>query len=895
MKVERADAQVIHGGVVMDAETKERIVGAVVMDEESGKALAVTQGDGRFTIPKSKYKRIRIVYLGYKALETGMTKDNRYLIHTDNKLNEVVVTAQESKGLTSSSVIRRQAMEHLQPSSFADLLELLPGGRATTPSLSTPNNIYIREIATGNSNYSTSALGTSFVIDGAPISTNANMQYMAGAWDAAATNRDNTNAGVDMRAISTDDIEKVEIVRGIPSVEYGDLTSGLVKIERKRGGRDLGFRLKSDMGSKLMYVAKGWEWDRQNMSLNVSADYLNSKADPRNRYETYKRLTLSSRLSKGWQGDACSMRLNASIDYTGSFDDDKVDPDVNHGAEDSFKSGYNRYAATLSFSLKTKRELWMKSLDLTASSSYEYDVMERTRFMQLQRMTVAPLSMEEGENDAFILPYTYTGHHETEGKPLSVYAKINARFSVPGNKVHNTLLIGADWNIDKNLGRGQIFDPYTPVYTGVSSRQRRLSDIPANRRLSAYAEEQLRIHTALGSIEVTAGARAAMLTNMTDEYVMNGKVYLDPRGNAGYTFPRFTLLGKATTIRVSGGVGQHTKMPTMEQLFPDMLYLDFIQLNYYHDNPDYRCINVMTYVRNPRNTALEPARNLKWEVAADLSIGGNRMSVTLFREKMSSGFRSQAHYDTYTYRQYDASAIDGEALTAKPTVADLPYTETSELGGYSNYTNGSMTLKEGVEYTFESVRVPVVNTRLTINGAYFRTTYNNSMEDAYRPSQVLDNKQIQYVGLYDNNDGSVRESFNTNFTFDTSVPALKLSFSVSAQCLWFTTSQRKEVSNYPVRYIAPDGVTHPWTDECEGDAYLRYLVRENSPSNFEKNRVPFSMNLNFKVTKKLFNDHVNVAMFCTRLWDYTPEYESRGATIRRHVTPYFGLEMNIRI
>jgi hypothetical protein len=205
----------------------------------------------------------------------------------------------------------------------------------------------------------------------------------------------------------------------------------------------------------------------------------------------------------------------------------------------------------------------------------------------------------------------------------------------------------------------------------------------------------------LGSIEVTAGARAAMLTNMTDEYVMNGKVYLDPRANAGYTFPRFTLLGKATTIRVSGGVGQHTKMPTMEQLFPDMLYLDFIQLNYYHDNPDYRCINVMTYVRNPRNTALEPARNLKWEVAADLSIGGNRMSVTLFREKMSSGFRSQAHYDTYTYRQYDASAIDGQALTAKPTVADLPYTETSELGGYSNYTNGSMTLKEGVEYTFE--------------------------------------------------------------------------------------------------------------------------------------------------------------------------------------------------
>ena len=35
------------------------------------------------------------------------------------------------------------------------------------------------------------------------------------------------NSGVDMRSVSTDDIESVEVVRGIPSVEYGDLTSGM--------------------------------------------------------------------------------------------------------------------------------------------------------------------------------------------------------------------------------------------------------------------------------------------------------------------------------------------------------------------------------------------------------------------------------------------------------------------------------------------------------------------------------------------------------------------------------------------------------------------------------------------------------------------------------------------
>jgi len=376
---------------------------------------------------------------------------------------------------------------------------------------------------------------------------------------------------------------------------------------------------------------------------------------------------------------------------------------------------------------------------------------------------------------------------------------------------------------------------------------------------------------------------------------MRGRLYWDPRVNVGYTLPRLSLFGQPTIVRIAAGIGQHTKMPTMEQLYPDLLYIDFIQLNYYHDNPDYRRINLMTYIVNPRNTALEPARNLKKEISLDVNVGGNRLSVTAFRERMTSGFRMQSYYQTYQYKQYDASGINAASLTAQPRLEDLPYTVVDELAGYGNYTNGSMTQKEGIEYTLETKRFPVILTRLTINGAYFRTTYNNSIVDSYRPSQVIAGRQIQYVGLYANDDGSVRESFNTNFTLDTDVPRLKLGFSFSAQCLWFTSSQRKEISNYPVQYIAPDGSVHEWHESDADDMYLRWLVRDYSPSQFEKNRVPFAMNVNMKVTKKLFGDRLHIAMFCNKLWDYTPDYDSRGTTIRRHVTPYFGLEMNIKL
>lgn len=810
-------------------------------------------------------------------------------------IKEVIVTAQESRGLATSSVIEKHAMEHLQPSSFADILELLPGGRSADPDLTATNQIRIREAGT-TSEYNTSSLGTSFVIDGAPISTNANRQALNGAWETSATSRENMNAGVDMRSISTDDIEKVEVVRGIASVEYGDLTSGLVKIERKKGGHDWNARLKADMGSKLFYLAKGLEWKPQHLSLNLSADYLDAKADPRNRLENYKRITLSARLNKEWLSARYRSHLTLNLDYTGSFDNDKEDPDLNEQAEDSYKSQYNRYAALAKFNLSPLKAKWLKSLDATLSSAYEYDLIERTKLVQLSRQLATTTRMTEGESEGIILPYKYVASHNVEGKPLNVFAKLNAKFQIPSSTVSNTLLVGTDWNMDKNYGQGQVFDMTRPLYTSsLGQRPRPLSSVPANHQWAMYAEEHVKLPWGGNTLELVAGVRGVQMLNLPSEYVMHGRFYWDPRANLGWTFPRFRVLGQPSFIRLSGGIGKHTKMPTMEQLFPDYVYKDLVQLNYYHANADYRKVSLMTYVINPANSNLHPARNLKWELSTDINIGGNRLSVTYFRENMTSGFRTQSTYSPYTYKWYDASGVDANALTAAPSLENMPYTTRKELMGYSYYTNGSQTLKEGIEYTFSSKRIEKIMTRLTVNGAWFHTTYRNSLVETYRPSVVINNQQIQYVGYYDHDGGSENQMLNTNFTLDTDIPKLRLGFSVSAQCLWYTMSRQKEVSNYPASYMDNDGVMHEWQDGDENDTCLRYLVRNYTDSYYALSRVPFCMNVNFKVTKKLLGDKLNIALFCNKLLDYNPDYERNGITFRRHVTPYFGLETNVRI
>ena len=537
--------------------------------------------------------------------------------------------------------------------------------------------------------------------------------------------------------------------------------------------------------------------------------------------------------------------------------------------------------------------MWLKDAGLTASVSYQHDKISRTRTVSLQSMTGAVLNYEEGEYDALILPYVYDASHDVDGKPLNVFLKLNAHLQIPSNKVANSLLVGADWNVDKNYGDGQVFDPERPVYPTSQIRMRSLSEKPANHTLSFYAEEKATIPLGVCELELMAGVRALQMMNLPSDYDMHGRWYLDPRANIGFTFPRFTLFGQPSFVRLSGGVGQHTKMPTIDQLFPDPAYIDLLQLKYYHVNPDYSRINQRTYVIPGTNATLGAARNLKWELTGDLNIGGNRLTVTYFHENMTSGFRSQTNYVPYEYKKYDASGVDASALSAPPSLDDMPYELLTELCAYSHYENGSQTLKEGVELTFASKRIPKIHTRLTITGAWFRTTYRNSQLMMERPSVVVDNSRIKFVGLYHDQEGVVNEMANTNFMFDTDVPKLRLGFSVSAQCQWYTSTQHDALSREPDAYMDASGAIHEWTSECSTDPYLKWLLRTST--NYTKSTVPFAVNLNLKITKKLLNDRLNVAMFCNRIWDYSPDYESYGKTIRRHTKPYFGLELNVKI
>ena len=851
---------------------------------------------------------LRLLYMGHVFLQgelqlpAGLTRRRIRLDIDPVAIGEVLVTAAESKGPTSSSKIGREAIAHIQPSSIADLMELIPGGRATDPSFGAPQEIRLREAAPSSSaNYATSALGTQIQVDGIPISNDANLQYSTSY--GSIQEYANVNRGVDTRAISTDDIESVEIVRGIPSVEYGDLTSGLVKVKRREGGRDLTARFKADMSSKLFSVGKGFErkgrGDAERTTLNINADYLTAASDPRNPRQSYQRLTGSVRFGRHWQGSAYRYSAGGSLDYTGSFDNKKSDQDLDNGLGgpvERYKSNYNRTQFAATFAVEARHRQFFHSLDLTASLSAEFDRIDRWRFVETGSDFAKTWGTEAGEYDAVIIPASYDATLLVDGKPFYGYAKAVATFNADTERSRNTLRVGADWSMDKNYGRGLVFDVARPFSPQMDSRPRAYDAIPALHKLSFFLEDATTLALGDFRVEATGGVRAASMFNLGRRYTIQGKFYFDPRANVVVALPRFHVAGRNLTLRLGGGVGWHTKFPTMDSLYPDTEYFDFTQLNYWPANPALRRINLRLYTLDPTNYDLRAARNFKWEVRLDADWNDNQLSVTYFREDMTSGFRTTSDYRSFTFRDYDETAIDMEQLDGPPSLDGIPYTEETRLGGYSRSTNGSRTEKSGIEFAFTSQRIRAIATRVTVTGAYFRTNYSNMHPEYLLPTSAPGGQTYPYVGYYFSTDGYLREMCNTNFLLDTQIPRLKLILSTSFQCMWFLGSRNTPVSAWPISYLDEDLVSHPFTAESAADGLLSALVRDSDPTLWRYVTTPFSMNVNLKITKKLYRDKMAVALFVNKLLDYTPDYHtSDGRHIRREVTPYFGMELNIKL
>ena len=845
-----------------------------------------------------------ISYLGYESIDSLIQVSkaaqlNFSLVKTTLQLKEVNVMAREKKQSSTTSSIKLAALENLQPSSITDVLQMLPGGLLADSKLSVANQVSMRQAG----NDINTALGTAVVQDGVPMSANSNMQSLYGTSSSdVSASKSPVNSGVDMRQISTDNIEEVEVIRGIPSVKYGDLTSGAIIVKSKKGATPLTIRAKSDPLNKLVYVGKGYRLPKDGGTLNFGIDYTKFVADQRSPFDQYQRIT-SSLSYERLIGKKFLSTTQAG--FTGTIDKKVTDPDI-MTKEDTYKSDYK------SFNLRNSG-VWnihngfLNKIDYTVSANYARDLMIRTGVVSGNSIGIS-LSNTEGEKEGIYLPSEYVSSYKIDGKPFNLYAQTTTCIQQKPGKNFNSIILGAEFRMDKNFGDGAIYELSRPPFPNQnsSSRPRAPKDIPALLKSTFFAEDNFLASLGDTKLKIVLGLRGTMLSNIDKKNSMYQKLFTEPRLNINAQLPKLKLFGSPLEIGLKAGIGDQIKFPTILQLYPEKAYYDIPELNYYSQDENNRMIYILTKIQDRTNYDLKPARNRKMEVGFDLFYLGMTLNVTVFHEKENNGFEQQSLYFSQNYTSFVEDQDPNTIITGKPTISygtngtqsfygftSLP---KSKFLGYSYSTNAAVVVKDGVEYQFSSRKIKPINTEIVISGAWFKTKYDISQPRYEYPMVVTGGNNYPYVAVFNTgNDSKTREQFNTTIFFNTHFPRHRLLFSTSLQALWYTSSKMKAYDSAPDYYITLDGITHSFTEVEKADNAFKELLEVHNAAYFDDERTPVSVELNLKVTKEIGN-HLKLSFFVNRLLDYNPRFTTRfGIASQKWVTPFMGAEVQVKL
>ena len=188
-------------------------------------------------------------------------------------------------------------------------------------------------------------------------------------------------------------------------------------------------------------------------------------------------------------------------------------------------------------------------------------------------------------------------------------------------------------------------------------------------------------------------------------------------------------------------------------------------------------------------------------------------------------------------------------------------------------------------------------TRITVTAPISGRIHSNMHPEYLLPTSAPEDRPILAVGYFFRSTVTCAKCAHT-FLLDTVIPPPENSFlHIVPVHVAPRKPQYAEPSwAWPISHLDENLVSHPFTAESAADGLLSALVRDSDPTLWRYVTTPFSMNVNLKITKKLYRDKMAVALFVNKLLDYTPDYHtSDGRHIRREVTPYFGMELNIKL
>ena len=833
-------------------------------------------------------------------------------------MDEVVVTAQRSKdGLGTSHNLGRDALNHLQISNTTDISALLPGGKTVNPDLTTENAFSLRE---GGATTGNAAFGTAVEVDGVRLGNNASFGEMG---------------GVDTRNIAVENIESIEVITGVPSAEYGDLNSGMVKIHTKKGRTPVNVTFAVNPRTYQTSVSKGIDLQKDNGVLNLSAEWARAVKKLVSPYESYNRTGITLNYSNNF---AKSLRFEAGFSGNIGGMDSKDDPDAYSGEYEKERDNAFRANTSLNWMLNKN---WITSLKFDASVNFNDNLNKHHKYESYASNQPAVHAEKEGYYIAERLPMTYFSDKVVDSKELDLAASVKYNWHKRWDGYKSVLKAGVQWKANGNVGKGEYYEDPTLAANGY--RPRPYTDYPFMHNLSVYAEENITIPIAKTKLEVTAGLR------MENVFIKNS-LY----GNKTTFSPRFNAKWQLTDgLSVRGGWGITEKLPSYYILYPKQEYRDIQTYGFSHGNQTSYIYYTQPYTVE-YNPELRWQRNSNSEFGIDAAIRDFKVSLVGFYNITKGPYNFQNIYNAYSYDILQRP--EGFVMPDNPQIivdeqTGMMYVRGNEqeywtpmevkvtdktFAKSTKQNNGADVKRAGVELTVEFPEIKPLRTTFRLDAAYTYTKYLNEQLSAYYQNgwshTSLPNRSYQYVGIYANGgsssavaNGKITQNLDANLTAITHIPQARLIITCRLEATIlrrsrnlseyngaayaFTVSESGKTPTggdiyagnsytaiYPVAYMDLDGEIHPFTEvEAADPAFANLIMKSGNAYTFAQDGYGMYMSANLSITKEI-GDHVSLSFFANNFTNSRPYVKSLATGVGSIFTPafYYGLTCRLK-
>lgn len=914
-------------GRVSEAKTNIPLPGASIIIKGTYQ-WAVSNQKGEFIIQgvQEGTYNLEVSFLGYvPATVTVNVHHNIKSLNIPLKentlaLDDVVITAQAPKNeLNTTLRIGSNALEHLQVSNVSDISALLPGGKTRVPDL-TANNVF--SLRDGGSSAGNAAFGTAIEVNGVRIGNNSSFGNMS---------------GVDTRSITVADIESVEVITGVPSVEYGDLNSGMVRIHTKKGKTPWNILLAINPRTEQISFSKGLDLGNDKGIINISGEWTKATQKLSSPYTSYTRRGFSAGYSNTFR-----KVLRFDVGFTGNIGgmNTKDDPDAYTGEYTKVRDNVFRANTSLAWLLNKS---WITNLKLDASVYYNDNKSHAHTPYSYASEQPAVHAGQEGYFIADKLPYSFFADQIVDSKELDYAASLKYEWNRRFKNINSNLKAGIQWKGTGNVGEGEYYQ--NPSLAPNGYRPRPYSSYPYMHNVSLYAEESLSLPVGSTTLRLMAGLRwENMFISGTEYKKLNT---LSPRFNARWQLNR--------SISIRGGWGVTEKLPSYYILYPKQEYRDIQTFGFSYNN------NESSYVYYSQPYTLLHNENLRWqrnqnaELGIDIDIARTKISLVGYFNRTKSPYKYTNSYTPFSYNVLQLP--DGFIIPDNPqikvdhetgmvhirdndsdswTPMDVKVTNRTFINSISP-DNGPDITRRGAEMIVDFPEITPVRTQLRLDAAYNYTKFiDNSLSYYYQTGWShtgIPNRSYQYVGIYANGgsssstaNGKRTHSLDANLTATTRIPKARLIISFKLEASLLKRSQNlseyngkeyaynvSENSNtktsgsiydgnsytaiMPVAYLDLNNEIHPFTEtEARNPAFANLIRKSGNAYTFAADGYDPYFSANINITKEI-GDHVSLSLNAINFTNSRKYVTSYATGVSAIFTPdfYYGLTCRIKL